>query len=216
MSDADHLEEATSLESCSHSRASRLDFWFEKQMKTTCLALCLIAACGSVLAEDEKAEGKPSGKVIAKVDRTKEFADVVTDPPIRQFAAASTNCYNSSAEDIAASRTVFKDAFSPGSLKCDIVFEKGASIRESQLCPTDILVYSGVIEGVKDDGTFAYSLRIERAYAGTRGRPNPKIKAIVCHSKKSAIKDVDTKADFAGWNTVPSEEVYRIITSGSR
>jgi hypothetical protein len=150
-------------------------------MKTTCIALFLmVAAFGSLLAEEEKAPGeKPSTTIISKIDRTKEFADVVTDPKVRQFTAKNGICYALKAEDHQAGKHVVKHSFFFGELACSIVFKKGASLKESRLCDSDLLIYNKVTEAVKDDGTFGYALHVESAIAITSGRSHPQIQAIV-------------------------------------
>jgi hypothetical protein len=176
-------------------------------MKTKYLAFCLIAAtCGSALAEDEKPEAKPSAKIIAKVDRTKEFAQVVAAPKFRDFFPSIRDCFSSSAEDIAAGRNVFKHAFKSGLIRCSIIFKKRASLEESQVCGSDMLEYGKVMEAVRADGTYSYWLKVERAKAWSSGRPNPQIEGIVCDSPRKAIGDSEVMASFTAWNQVPSPD----------
>ena len=134
---------------------------------------------------------------------------------VRRFSNSSGNlCYKSSKEDIAAGRNIYKHAFRAGPLKCSIVFREGNTLEESQLCNGDIMVYSEVIEAVKSDGSFAYSLRIDKVYAANKGRPNPNIKAIVCDSAKSAVEDGYTLINFAGWNEIPTQKQLNVAIAG--
>jgi hypothetical protein len=179
------------------------------------LALYLIfiaAVCGSVLAEEDKIETKSSRKIIAKVDRTKEFADLVGGR-FRQFSTSTTNCFQLSKEDHQAGRNIAKHSFSPGELKCSIVFEKGATFEESQLCSSDILEYVKVTEAVKDDGTFSYSLKVEKTHSSERDRPDPRIVAIVCDAPRSAIEDPNIMADLQMWNSSLSATQIELLSA---
>jgi len=171
-------------------------------MKTTCLALFLtVAACGSALAD-----------ILYKNDRTKEFAVAVGDPNVRQFGSNVGTCYQLQSEDHKAGKSIAKHSFQSGELNCSIVFKKGASLAESQLCDSDLLMYGKVTEAIKRDGTFAYSLQIECAYSLLNNRPHPKVQAIVCDAPRSAIADSDIFTSFVGWNRLPSAEQIKMIS----
>jgi hypothetical protein len=171
-------------------------------MKSATFALFLLAAAtGSAFAE-----------ILEKNDRTKEFEVVIGNPKVRQFSGATGVCYRLHADDHAEGKQIAKHAFQSGDLKCSIVFRKGASLEESQLCYSDLLSYTKVTEAVKGDGTFAYSLQIDCAYSLLKNRPHPKIQAIVCDAPRSAIENADIWGSFLGWNQVPSAEQIKMIS----